>query len=355
VIEYVRSPPLEVCGIIRQQFHNPGNLEESMDPVILRIGPLAITWYGVLIVTGVLAAAWLSTVEARRRGEDPDHVWNALALCLILGIIGARLYHVFSSSSLTGVGWAYYRQHPIDIIAFWKGGFRGLGIFGAVAGGLLGIAIYARYAKLSFLRWIDIAAPGVLLAQAIGRWGNFINQELYGRPTDLPWGIYIDPMYRLPGFEQFERFHPTFLYESLWNLAGCLLLLWIGRRFVDWLMDGDIFLLYIIVYSIGRTWVQSLRLDQWLIEGIRFEQILPAAFVLLSVGVILLRHYVLPKGKPKEAAAVSSPAAEIEATPAPPSPEAVPSGSGEQEGATEDPEASDQEGEQPAETPPAED
>lgn len=272
-----------------------------MDPVIFRIGPLAVRWYGVLVVTGVLVAAWLSTVEARRRGEDPDHVWNALSLCLILGILGARLYHVFSSSSLTGIGWSYYREHPIDIIAFWKGGFQGLGIFGAVAGGIVALAIYSYWAKLRFVRWLDIAAPGVLLAQAIGRWGNFFNQELYGKPTDLPWAIYIDPAHRLPGYEQFERFHPTFLYESLWNLAMCLLLLWIARRYARWLLEGDVFLLYVVFYCAGRTWVQTLRLDQWIVgQGIPFEQVLPAALALLAAAMIAFRHYVLPRRGPGE-------------------------------------------------------
>lgn len=282
-----------------------------MDPVIFRIGPLAVRWYGVLVVTGVLAAAWLSTVEARRRGEDPDHVWNALSLCLILGILGARLYHVFSSSSLTGIGWSYYREHPIDIIAFWKGGFQGLGIFGAITGGIVALAIYAYWAKLRFVRWLDIAAPGVLLAQAIGRWGNFFNQELYGKPTDLPWAIYIDPAHRLPGYEQFERFHPTFLYESLWNLAMCLLLLWIARRYAHWLLEGDVFLLYFAFYGVGRTWVQTLRLDQWIVgQGIPFEQVLPAALAVLAGMGILLRHYVLPR---KGAGEASPPGQGVEA------------------------------------------
>ncbi|MGC8838076.1 MAG: prolipoprotein diacylglyceryl transferase [Anaerolineae bacterium] len=285
-----------------------------MDPVIFRIGPLAVRWYGVLVVTGVLAAAWLSTVEARRRGEDPDHVWNALSLCLILGILGARLYHVFSSSSLTGIGWAYYREHPIDIIAFWKGGFQGLGIFGAITGGIVALAIYSYWAKLRFVRWLDIAAPGVLLAQAIGRWGNFFNQELYGKPTDLPWAIYIDPAHRLPGYEQFERFHPTFLYESLWNLAMCLLLLWIARRYAHWLLEGDVFLLYVVFYCVGRTWVQTLRLDQWIVgQGIPLEQVLPAALALLAGAGILLRHSVLPR---KGAGETSPPGEGAEAAPA---------------------------------------
>ena len=271
-----------------------------MDPVLFRIGPLTVRWYGVLVVTGVLAAAWLSTVEARRRGEDPDHVWNLLTLALLLG---------------TGIGWAYYREHPLDIIAFWRGGFQGLGIFGAITGGIVALALYSYWAKLRFVRWLDIASPGVLLAQAIGRWGNFINQELYGKPTDLPWAIYIDPAHRLPGYEQFERFHPTFLYESLWNLAMCLLLLWIARRFARWLLEGDVFLLYIAFYCVGRTWVQTLRLDQWIVgQGIPFEQVLPAALALLAGVTILLRHSVLPRKGAEEAPALKPDMAGAEST-----------------------------------------
>ncbi|NLE76836.1 MAG: prolipoprotein diacylglyceryl transferase [Chloroflexi bacterium] len=261
-----------------------------MDPILVRIGPLAIRWYGLLVVTGVLAAAWLATVEARRRNEDPEHVWNALSLVLILGIIGARLYHVISTSYLTGIGWRYYLQNPIEIIAFWRGGFMGLGIFGAVTGGIIALAIYTYRNKLRFLRWLDIVAPGVLLAQAIGRWGNFFNQELYGRPTDLPWGIYIDPAHRLPGYEQFERFHPNFFYESIWNLTMCLVLLWVARRFAHRLMDGDVFSGYLILYPLGRVWVQYLRVDQWMINGIRFEMVLPAVVAVLAALAIVVRH-----------------------------------------------------------------
>jgi len=262
-----------------------------MDPVAFSIGPVKVYWYGLLIAIGALAGAYVADREARRRGENPDHVWNGLIVCLVLGLIGARLYHVFSSPPPgMGVGWDFYRQHPEKIFAFWEGGFRGLGIYGAVAGGLLGVALYTRWAKLPFLRWADIAIIGLPLGQAIGRWGNFFNQELYGYPTDLPWGIYIDPAHRLPGLERFERFHPTFLYESLWNVGVFLALLYLARRFGDRLLPGDLLLCYGILYPVGRFLVEFQRPDAWTIGGIATAQIIAAISVVVCSAVLIYRH-----------------------------------------------------------------
>lgn len=262
-------------------------------PVAFRLGPLAVHWYGIIIVTSVLVAAYIANLEAKRRGQDPDHVWNALLLCLVLGIIGARLYHVFSSPRGGMVGWDYYRKNPLAILQVWHGG---LAIYGAVAGGLLGVYIYARLNKLSFLQWVDIGTPGLTLAQAIGRWGNFINQELYGYPTSLPWGITIAPSYRIPPYDDLTvypastRFHPTFLYESLWNLLGFLLLMYVARRYRDRLLDGDVLCLYAIWYPMGRIFVEALRPDAWLIRGIAAAQIFAAIAIVVSVVVIIYRH-----------------------------------------------------------------
>lgn len=262
-------------------------------PIAFRLGPLAVHWYGIIIVVSVLVAAYIASLEAKRRGQDPDHVWNALLLCLVLGIIGARLYHVFSSPRGGMVGWDYYRQNPLAILQIWHGG---LAIYGAVAGGLLGVYIYARLNKLSFLQWADIGTPGLILAQVIGRWGNFINQELYGYPTSLPWGITITPPYRIPPYNDLTlypastRFHPTFLYESLWNLLGFLLLMYVARRYSDRLLDGDVLCLYAIWYPMGRIFVEALRPDAWLIRGIAAAQIFAAIAFVVSVGTILYRH-----------------------------------------------------------------
>lgn len=270
------------------------------NPIALHLGPLEIRWYGLLILTGAILGAFVATQEAKRKGENPDIVWDALLWVLPTGLLGARLYHVASA-------WDLYKDDLLRIVTDW----RGLGIYGAIAGGFLALWLYCRLNKQNLVRWLDIGAPGIILAQAIGRWGNFFNQELYGKPTDLPWAIYIDPAHRLPGYEQFERFHPTFLYESLWNLTMCLLLLWVARRYTHWLLEGDVFLLYIAFYGVGRAWVQTLRLDQWIVgQSIPFEQVLPAALALLAGIGILLRHYVLPR---KGAGGASPPGQGVEA------------------------------------------
>ncbi len=264
-----------------------------MDPIVFRLGPLAVHWYGIIIVVATLVGAYVASLEARRRGQDPNHVWDALLLCLFLGIIGARLYHVFSSPQGGMLGWDYYRQNPIAILQIWRGG---LGIYGAVVGGLLGIYIYARLNKLSFLQWADIGTTGLILAQVIGRWGNFVNQELYGPPTNLPWGITIGMSYRIPPYNDLTvypadtRFHPVFLYESLWNLLGFLLLVYVTRRYSDRLLDGDVLCLYAIWYPVGRIFVEALRPDAWLIGGIAAAQIFAAIAIVVSVAIILYRH-----------------------------------------------------------------
>lgn len=243
------------------------------------LGPLTIAYYGIMIATGVLAAAVLSYLEAKRRHDDTRHIYNLVLIVLPLGIIGARLYHVIDQ-------WSYYSQHPAMII-----GGAGLGIFGAIIGGVIGLLIYTRWKKLSTLRWLDIVAPGVILAQAIGRWGNYFNQELYGYPTNLPWGIYIDPAHRLPGYETYTHFQPLFLYELMWGLLGCVLLLYVGRKWQERLLNGDIFFLYVIYYSIGRFYLEGLKIDVWTIGGIPTARwITGVAFVVL-LSIIIYRHY----------------------------------------------------------------
>ncbi|NJN94313.1 MAG: prolipoprotein diacylglyceryl transferase [Anaerolineales bacterium] len=182
------------------------------DPILFQAGPFVVRWYGLLIVAGALAAAYITSLEARRKKEDPDHAWNVLIWCLVLGIIGARFYHVLSSPAGGSRGFSYYFiEQPFTAVTLfgvaipfptafmiWQGG---IGIYGALIGGILAVFIYARRHHLNFWRWLDNIAPGMLLAQAIGRWGNFFNQELYGPPTDLP-GPLPSPM-------PTSAFHPT--------------------------------------------------------------------------------------------------------------------------------------------------
>jgi phosphatidylglycerol:prolipoprotein diacylglycerol transferase len=238
-----------------------------------------VHWYGILIVVGILSATYLSTLLAKLRGKDPEFVWDALTWCVLLGIVGARLYHVLTPTPSMGVGRWYYFEHPAKIFALWEGG---LGIYGAVAGGLLGLYIVVRRAGENLLEWTDIIVPGLVLAQAIGRWGNFVNQELYGRPTDLPWGIYIDPQHRLPGYGMYERFHPTFLYESIWNVATCLVLVYLTWRYRDKLITGVNTAIYFISYSTIRFLLEFIRLDSAAIGTVPIAQIVALCVIAAS-------------------------------------------------------------------------
>ncbi|PWH15216.1 MAG: prolipoprotein diacylglyceryl transferase [Anaerolineae bacterium] len=247
-------------------------------------------YYGVVIMAGALAGGWLATRQAAQHGHDPDVVWDLLIWLVIGGVIGARLWHVFTPSpSLVaqGIDTMYYLTHPFDLINLRKGG---LGLPGGVIGGAVALYLFTRKRRLHFAEWADIAAPSLALGQAIGRWGNFFNQELYGAPTNLPWKLYIDPQHRLPGFAEVEYYHPLFLYESLWNLGNLFLLLWVGRRFGDRLKPGDIFLVYLIVYPLGRFLLEFLRLDSAQIAGVNANQTFMLIVLICSVAALVWRH-----------------------------------------------------------------
>ena len=265
-------------------------------PQGIQIGPIMIRYYALIILAGAMVAAWLATQEAKRHGKDPEMVWDMLPWLLIGGIIGARLWHVLtpsSSNAAMGLTTQYYFQHPLEILKIWKGG---LGIFGGIIGGAIALAIYCRAQKQNFFEWTDIIAPGLLIAQAIGRWGNFVNQEVYGPPSDLPWAIYIDPAHRLPGFETVERYHPLFLYESLLTLLGGLLLLYIARKYKDKLFTGDLFLMYLVYYPLVRFGLEFIRLDPSAVGTININQTVMLIVGILALLILVLRHTVwLPK------------------------------------------------------------
>ncbi len=260
-----------------------------LDRYGIHFGPLYIHFYALILLAGILAAAWLASREARRRGFAAQHVWDMLVVLLILGIVGARLYHVLTPSPSTGITPAWYFAHPLEILAVWKGG---LGIYGALAGGALGLVVYTWQHKLDFWVWLDIAAPAIPLGQAIGRWGNFVNQELYGAPTTLPWAIYIPPDKRLPGYEAYAYYHPTFLYESLWNLGVCLLLLWIGRRFAAHLKRGDLLALYFVFSPVGRIITEFFRLDSTTLVSLDIAQWLSILLVAAALIIFVGRHWL---------------------------------------------------------------
>ncbi len=254
------------------------------------IAGFTIPFYGIILMSGALLAAFLATREAKRRGHDPEIVWDLFIWLLIAGIIGARLWHIFTpspSAIAAGRTTIFYLTHPLDLINLRSGG---LGIPGAVIGGAIALYFFARKHGLRFSEWADIASPSLALGQAIGRWGNYVNQELYGAPTDLPWKIYIDPDHRLSGFQDYEYYHPLFLYESLWNLANVFVLIWLTRRFAGLLKDGDIFLIYLIVYPVGRFLLDFLRLDAAMVGGINANQTIMAIVAVLSGVTLAWRH-----------------------------------------------------------------
>jgi phosphatidylglycerol:prolipoprotein diacylglycerol transferase len=243
-----------------------------------------VAYYGIILTFGAVAAAWLASLEAKRRGQNTELVWDGLIWLLIAGVIGARLWHVFTpppSMQAIGLTTEHYLTHPLDLIDTRKGG---LGVPGAILAGGLALYFFCRRNKVSFALWADMAAPGVALGQAIGRWGNFVNQEVYGAVTTLPWGIPIareDPSL---------RFHPLFLYESIWNLGNMFLLLFLGRRFADKLKNGDLLLAYAIIYPVGRFLLEFLRLDAAEVGGININQTIMVIIALIAGGLLFWRH-----------------------------------------------------------------
>jgi len=256
----------------------------------IQIGPLTLNYYGLIIMVGVVAAAALSYFEAKRRQQDPEIVLDSLTWVILGGIIGARIWHILTppaSMVEQGITTTYYLTHPLAAIAIWRGG---LGIPGAVAGGALAFYLYARKRDIRFGLWADIFAPGLALGQAIGRWGNFVNQEVYGSPTDLPWAITIDPQHRLPEFMEYATYHPLFLYESIFNLINMFFLLWFSRKFSDRLKHGDVFLTYLISYPVFRFFMEFLRLDNSYVGGINANQTFMLLIAVASAGFMVWRH-----------------------------------------------------------------
>jgi prolipoprotein diacylglyceryl transferase len=244
-----------------------------------RIGPLRA--YGLMIGLGVLAAIELASRRWKAIGGDPNDMWSIAVWAVPAGLIGARLYHVITD-------WKTYfsaGSKPIEALYIWNGG---LGIPGGIA---LGVAVGVYVAHRRGMRLslgLDAVAPALPLAQAIGRLGNYFNQEVFGRPTSLPWGLEIDPEHRPTRYIEYSTFHPTFLYEALWNLALMGLLIWLGRKKV--LRPGNLFVLYVGGYGLGRLWVESLRSDNAsLLLGLRVNTWMSLALIAGSIITLVVR------------------------------------------------------------------
>ncbi len=261
---------------------------------------LQIRYYGIIIVLAMLVGAMVAARLAKRAGRDPDHIWGALTWAIIPAIVGARLWFVlFPPAAVVDAGrnTMWYLQNFFNIengaIAIWSGG---LSIFGAVIGGFLGAYIYLRRNKQPVLPWLDIAAVALPLGQAIGRWANFVNQELYGVPTTLPWGITIDASHRIEPYTSMVQypatttFHPLFLYESLWSVIAFIVLLQIFLRYRHRLLPGDIFLMYLMQYAFIRFILEGIRVEVTLIGELNLSQALMAVVFVVSLLTLIYRH-----------------------------------------------------------------
>jgi prolipoprotein diacylglyceryl transferase len=220
---------------------------------VWELGPVPLRGYALAIILGIVAAIWIGERRWVARGGTQGEISDLALWAVPFGLVGGRLYHVLTDYQL------YFGEdrNPVTALYVWRGG---LGIWGAVALGALGVVIGARRQGIRVLPVLDALAPGVLVAQALGRWGNWFNQELFGRPTDLPWGLEIDLAHRPLGYLDVATFHPTFLYEFLWNLGAFALVIWADRRFR--LGHGRVVALYVMSYTLGRGWIEYLRIDE---------------------------------------------------------------------------------------------
>ena len=271
-------------GVLVRLFYALLSLPSPPSPIIFEAGPLALRYYGVCIVLGIVVGTWLTGRQLASMGYDGALALESLFFVVPLGVVGARLYYV-----ATGYGMQYAVNPLPSVLKIWEGG---LGVYGGVAGGFVGLLLFSRYRAISPLTFADAAAPGLVLGQAVGRWGNYFNQELFGRPSDLPWAVYIAPQNRPAQFADVISFHPTFLYEALWDVLVCLVLLWASRRFSERLASGDIFMLYVVLYSFGRFLVDTLRVDQAFLIGdsIPGDLLVSGTLALGFTLLLFLRH-----------------------------------------------------------------
>jgi phosphatidylglycerol:prolipoprotein diacylglycerol transferase len=286
-------------------------IDITPDPIAFRIGSFPVHWYGICYAVGLVAVYLLLVREARRRGEDPELVGNGLIIVAIAALIGGRLYHVIDQ-------WALYKDDLITAIlpitrqangSYGFAGFSGLGVPGGIITGTIAAWILTRRWRVSFWTWADIVAPGLFVMQAIGRIGNFFNQELYGPPTTLPWGIAIDCEHRVAAYPcdvfplATTHFHPLFLYESLSGLVGAAVLLWLARRPNSRLVTGDLLLIFFVWYGTTRFVLEFLRTGNWTFFGIATAQIVSVGFVIAGLVGLWYRH---GRGRPAATAQVAA-------------------------------------------------
>jgi len=246
-------------------------------------------YYGLILMSGVVAGGWLASEIAPKFGQKREKTWDLIIWLIVGGIIGARLWHVFTPSPslvASGIDTWYYLTHPLDLINTRHGG---MGIPGAILGGTIALYFFTKKHKQPFWAWMDISSFGLALGQAIGRWGNYVNQELYGMPTSLPWKIFIDPAHRVAGFEDQAFYQPLFLYESIWNLLNLGVLWFFFKRYGRSIPSGTIFVLYLMNYSLGRFLLDFLRVDASMVGGLNANQSIMGLIFLMTLFIMLFR------------------------------------------------------------------
>ncbi len=257
-----------------------------VDPIAFQLGPLPVYWYGIAYAVGLFVSYTVLVRQAKRFGQDPEIVGNGLIVIAIAALIGGRLYHVIDQ-------WALYQDDLLKIVL---PPYSGLGVYGGLITGVIAFIGLVRYYRISGWVWADIVAPALFTMQAVGRWGNFFNQELYGPPTDLPWGIAIDCAHRVAAYpcstfpEATTAFQPLFLYESVSGLIGAVFLIWLSRRRPYPLRAGDQVLIFFIWYAIVRFALENLRTGNWFVGGIAAAQIMSILFALGAFLVLVYRH-----------------------------------------------------------------
>lgn len=245
----------------------------SPGAILFEWGPFTIRWYGILMASSIAIGFWLAHKQALKEGLPADDILRVSQWAVVLGLLGARAYEV-------AFNWDYYGHYPWKIPAVWEGG---LAMHGGIIVGFATGVILARRWHVPILRSLDVAAPSVILGQAIGRWGNFFNEEAFGVPTALPWKMYVSPPHRPMEFQNAEFFHPTFLYESIWNVAVFIALVTVIRpRYRA--QPGAIFFWYLGLYSVGRFMIESIRLDSFWVAGFRVAQIASLAGIAVALA-----------------------------------------------------------------------
>jgi len=264
-----------------------------IDPVIFTIGGFSLRWYGVIVMLGVIVGSLMVERVLKREGENSETIWDALVWVLPTGIIGARLWYVINA---TLGGDSRFSNDPAEIFKVWHGGLHIFG--GFIVGGAV-LLYYLNKNKLDAWLFLDAAGPAMLIGQAIGRIANFINQELYGPPTTLPWGIPISAEHRLTQYSDLvkypvetTRFHPTFAYEMIWNFATAGILLWLSKRYGKQLKPGTLFAGWLIAAGVGRAWIEFFRPDQPKIPGwgVSYSAIVSGLMAIFGAVLLMARY-----------------------------------------------------------------